>query len=390
MRAKVTPASALRANSHRQERTIFWHPRVSGFGLMVTAAGNIAYVVEYPDGQRSRRLKLGNAGAVSFIDARNVATALLGHVVSRSRPRRRQRKQQARRTDTVQAVGREYLKHETKRGLRSTRNYRWNLERWIFPELGALQVRKLKRSDVIRLVDDVSKQSGPAMARQVFSVLRRVLNWYAAREDDFNSPIQPGMARDVVASAKARDRVLDDDELRAVWRATEGNSWPFGSLVRFLLLTAARRSEAQEMRWAEVNGETRDWVLPVSRNKVRRGLVRPLSALALAILNDLPRNGEYVFTKAGRFPIGNISKRKRLLDEASGVSGWTLHDLRRTARSLMSRAGVTERHAEECLGHVQGGVRATYDRHKYYDEKKRAYEALAAQIGRIVNWHDVR
>jgi len=144
------------------------------------------------------------------------------------------------------------------------------------------------------------------------------------------------------------------------------------------------------MRWAEVNGETRDWVLPVSRNKVRRGLVRPLSALALAILNDLPRNGEYVFTKAGRFPIGNISKRKRLLDEASGVSGWTLHDLRRTARSLMSRAGVTERHAEECLGHVQGGVRATYDRHKYYDEKKRAYEALAAQIGRIVNWHDVR
>ncbi len=159
------------------------------------------------------------------------------------------------------------------------------------------------------------------MARQVFSVLRRVLNWYAAREDDFNSPIQPGMARDVVASAKARDHVLDDDELRAVWRATEGNSWPFGSLVRFLLLTAARRSEAQEMRWAEVNGETRDWVLPVSRNKVRRGLVRPLSALALAILNDLPRNGEYVFTKAGRFPIGNISKRKRLLDEASGVSG---------------------------------------------------------------------
>ena len=159
----------------------------------------------------------------------------------------------------------------------------------------------------------------------------------------------------------------------AVWRATDGNSWPFGCLVRFLFLTAARRSEAQGMRWAEVNGETGDWVLPVSRNKVPRGLVRPLSAPALTVLNGLPRIGEYVFTMAGRFPIGSISKCKRLLDEASGVGGWTMHPQFR------------ERHAEECLGHIQGGVKAIYDHHKYYNEKKMAYEALATQIELIVN-----
>lgn len=386
MRVKVTPASASKAKTARDERTIFWHSGLPGFGLMVTGAGDISYVVQYANGQRSQRIKLGNAGALSFIDARNVASALLGHFVPSSRPPRSHRRiQQAKRTDTVQAIGREYLRHEVKRGLRSARHYRWTLERWIFPELGAVQVRRLKRSNIVRLVDDVDNQSGPAMARQVFSVLRRVLNWYAAREDDFNSPIKPGMAREVVASARARDRVLDDDELRTVWRATEGNRWPFGSLVRFLLLTAARRSEAQGMRWAELNGEAGDWVLPASRDKVWRGLVRPLSTQALAILSGLPRIGEYVFTNAGRSPIGNISKCKRLLDEVSGVSGWTLHDLRRTARSLMSRAGVPERHAEECLGHVQGGVKVTYDRHKYYEEKKRAYEALAAEIQSIVN-----
>jgi integrase len=287
--------------------------------------------------------------------------------------------------NTFEAIGREYLRHEAKRGLSSAHQYRWTLERWIFPEIGAVQVRTLKRSDIIGLVDNVGSQSGPAMARQVFSVLRRVLNWYAARDDDFNSPIKWGMAREVVARAKARDRVLDDDELCAVWRATEGNSWPFGSLVRFLFLTAARRSEAQGMRWAEVNGRTGDWVLPVSRSKIRRALVRPLSTSALGLLNGLPRIGEYVFTMTGSSPIGSISKSKRLLDDASGVSDWTLHDLRRTARSLMSRAGVPERHAEECLGHVQGGVRATYDRYSYHDEKKQAYEALAAKIKRIVN-----
>ena len=70
------------------------------------------------------------------------------------------------------------------------------------------------------------------------------------------------------------------------------------------------------------------------------------------------------------------------------MTGWTLHDLRRTARSLMSRAGIPSDHAERCLGHVIGGVRGVYDRHEFHAEKKRAYEALAAQIDRIVNPQD--
>ena len=90
----------------------------------------------------------------------------------------------------------------------------------------------------------------------------------------------------------------------------------------------------------------------------------------------------YVVT-TGRGPIGGFTKFKDAFDEDCGVSDWTIHDLRRTARSLMSRAGVDADHAERCLGHVIGGVRGTYDRHAYYDEKKRAFELLAAQIDRI-------
>ena len=76
---------------------------------------------------------------------------------------------------------------------------------------------------------------------------------------------------------------------------------------------------------------------------------------------------------------------KRSLDEASGVCEWVLHDLRRTARSLMSRAGVNSDHAERCLGHVLSGVRGVYDRHQYLNEMRHAFEALAAQIERIVS-----
>jgi integrase len=83
--------------------------------------------------------------------------------------------------------------------------------------------------------------------------------------------------------------------------------------------------------------------------------------------------------------MSGFSKFKHKFDEACGVADWTLHDLRRTARSLMSRAGVAPDHAERCLGHVIGGVRGTYDRHEYAEEKRKAFEALAGQIDRIVN-----
>ena len=96
----------------------------------------------------------------------------------------------------------------------------------------------------------------------------------------------------------------------------------------------------------------------------------------------------FVFATGGRSGLGGFSKFKHKLDEAGGVTGWTLQDLRRTARSLMSRAGIPSDHAERCLGHVIGGVRGVYDRHEFHAEKMRAYEALAAQIDRIVNPKD--
>jgi integrase len=134
------------------------------------------------------------------------------------------------------------------------------------------------------------------------------------------------------------------------------------------------------MEWAEV--VSGDWTLPASRNKTNQDLVRPLSKAALALL-PAP-NGKWVFGNAVR-PLTVFGKPKAALDEASGVTAWTLHDLRRTARSLMSRAGVPSDHAERCLGHVIGGVRGTYDRHEYHREKQLAFEALAMQIERIVD-----
>ncbi len=154
--------------------------------------------------------------------------------------------------------------------------------------------------------------------------------------------------------------------------------------MQFLLLTGARRSEAAGLTRSELAGA--DWTLPADRNKVKVDLIRPISTAAQTVLAKLPHVGKrgYIFTTGGDRPLGGVSNSSAPWTSAAGATGWTLHDLRRTARSLMSRAGVSSDHAELCLGHVLAGVRGVYDRHAYHAEKQRAFEALAAQIDRIV------
>jgi len=125
------------------------------------------------------------------------------------------------------------------------------------------------------------------------------------------------------------------------------------------------------------------WTLPAARNKTGVDLIRPLSKAAMAVLPK--REGEFVFGNPPDRPLQSFSLLKKNLDKASGVTGWRLHDLRRTARSLMSRAGVNSDHAERCLGHVIGGIRGVYDKHQFHAEKAHALEALAHQITLIVN-----
>ena len=160
------------------------------------------------------------------------------------------------------------------------------------------------------------------------------------------------------------------------------SSTAYCALVRFLLLSGARRSEAAEMKWSELADGV--WTLPAARNKTNVELVRPLSQAALALIAELPRVGEFVFSRNGRGAMGGIADLKYRLDQASGVSGYTIHDLRRTSRSLMSRAGVSSDHAERCLGHLLPGIRATYDRHSFIPEMKIAYEQLASLVAEIV------
>ena len=184
--------------------------------------------------------------------------------------------------------------------------------------------------------------------------------------------------------ARARSRILEDDELRALWAAAEANR-VFGALVRVALLTGQRREKIISMRWEDiVDGE---WRVPASdREKNTTGAI-VLPQAALDIINAQPRfaSNPYVFAGIGGNPIGGTSYRKAKLDKQAEGFGWTLHDLRRTARSLMSRAGVRPDIAERVLGHTIRGVEGVYDRYSYREEKAHALRALAALVDSIAN-----
>lgn len=239
----------------------------------------------------------------------------------------------------------------------------------------------LRRSQIIRLIEKIQDEHGERKGKLAFDYLRAVLNWHAPRSDDFKSPIVAGMVK-YDTGAHARSRVLSDDEIRAFWQATEAKI-PFNRLARFLLLTGSRYGEAAGLIWSEIVDGV--WHLPAARNKTKRDLSRPLSKAALAIVEAPPRiGGQLVFTNDGQHRI-DPGKPKATLSKASGTSGWTMHDLRRSARSLMSRAGVNSDIAERCLGHVLPSIRATYDRHEYRSEMTHAFEALATLVELIVN-----
>jgi integrase len=363
-----------------------------GLRVVVWPEGTKSFIVRYrrPNG-KSAKLTLGQIPPTTLATARKLAgdayDKLQRGIDPSEEKKTAKRKAAEAAADTVLAVCAEYLNHpKTKAALRTYDKRRRQLEQMIYPVLGTRPIASITKTDCIRLFDKIARERGPVIADHMRAILSRIFYWHEGRHDTFRSPITRGLERHAKPpKERARKRTLTDDELRRIWQAT-GDNKPFSVLVRFLLLTGARLNEGARLPRSEIDGNG-DWLLPAERSKVKSELLRPLSTAAQAIINDRPRfdGCNYVFTNDGRTPIGGFSLPKARLLKDSGTSNWVLHDLRRTARSLMSRAGVISEIAEKCLGHTAGGVEATYDRYEYREEKRIAFEKLSTQLDLIIN-----
>ena len=282
---------------------------------------------------------------------------------------------------------------EREAALRSHRNVRRTFERLVKPAIGHVGIYELRRSQVVRMLDTIADENGPVMADRVLALTRKAFHWRAARDDHFAVPIVRGMAK-TKPHERARTRILDDQEIRDLWAALDLMDGRYPAFVRTVFLTATRREEASRMQRDEIDDEV--WTIPGARYKTKTDHAIPLTAAVRKHIDERPNDRPFVFSSTGgKTPFGDYSRTKKALDQKiAGLRAkdgrdpmppWTLHDLRRTARSLMSRAGISSDHAERALGHVIGGVRSVYDRHKFLEEKKRAFEALASLLEQILN-----
>jgi integrase len=267
------------------------------------------------------------------------------------------------------------------------------LDRHISKDFRAREFTTIRRSEVVALLDEIEDDHGAPQADLVLSILRRVMFWYASRVDDYVPPLVKGMRR-TNPTERARERILDDDEIRAVWKVA-GESGTYGALIRMLLLTGQRLDKVLTIKWTDISpmkwpsNEPPVWTIATApREKGNAGALQ-LPALALAILDKLPRfaDNPYAFAGRGSSHMAYSGNPKIAFDAKlpPDMPSWTLHDLRRTARSLMSRAGVRPDIAERVLGHAIKGVEGIYDRFQYADEKADALAKLADLIDSIVN-----
>ena len=287
---------------------------------------------------------------------------------------------------SFEAVSEQWLKrHVDAKGLRSADETRRYLNKYILPAWGGRDFTTIRRGDVAALLDKIEDTAGPVAADNALKRISTICVWYQSRHDDYVSPVVKGMRRSSTKE-RARNRILSDEELRAVWKAASENG-TFGAFVRVLLLTGQRREKVASMKWADVSGDG-VWTIPSEDREKGHAVELVLPEAALAIIRERPSfaGNPYVFAGRGGSHISGYSKAKAALDaKVKNVAPWRLHDLRRTARSLMAKAGVRPDIAERVLGHAIQGVGGVYDRHDYVAQKAEALKRLAHLLQNILN-----
>lgn len=285
-----------------------------------------------------------------------------------------------------------FARHASK--LRSRSELRRHLDTIIYPRWQERPINAIRRGEVNALLDGIEDQRSAKQADAILATIRAIMNWHASRDENYSSPIVPKMRRDKrTPDKRQRSRTLDDNEIRNVWRAATDLGGSFGGIVQLCLLTAQRKAKVATMKWADVDLDSGIWTIATEDGEKGNPGRLKLPQVALDIIAAQPRivGNPHVFAairsrkvKHGHFH--SWSQRKRQLDKLlPTMEPWVVHDLRRTARSLMSSIGIKTEVAERALGHVQQGILRVYNTYGYEPEVADALARLAAKIAHILD-----
>jgi integrase len=384
----------------------YWDRTRRSFGLRVSRTGKKSWVVLYPYNGRLRRYTFATYPEMPLAEARELAD---GH-----------KKQAQKGTDPAlaKAAGREpvtfadladaYMAEYAKKKKKSWRQDERTIDAELRPRWKHSKPTDIRRDDVRALVNGIAERGAPIQANRVLALVSKIFNFGIAEGKlGLGGGVNPcHLIPRPGGTEIARDRVLNDEEVRNVWEAFDAEEPSVRAVFKLRLLTAQRGGEVLSMRWGDVDLDSGWWTIPADRAKNGLSHRVPLNTQALTILKDLwawqekrlpeinkgrarkhkdPREmSEWVFpSPASEAPVAWIQKAATRIRKASGVD-FRPHDLRRTAASRMTGSGTARLVVSKILNHVETGVTAVYDRHSYDAEKRKALNAWGRELQRIL------
>jgi integrase len=393
---KFTAAKIRFLEGVRGKQVDYFDQTLPGFFLRVSQDGKKSFGVMYRHGGRLRRMKLGTYPLVSLAKARIKAVRALRNVELGEDPATE--KQEDRHASTFEQVALEYLERHAKTKKKSWEEDERVIKKDLIPEFGKEHAKDIARRDV-RAFLERKGATAPIMANRIRALLRKLFNWAIISEIVESNPVYlvpaPGKEHQ-------RERVLNEDEIKCVWRAIDADKNDAddshkkvkalsAGIMKLRLLTVQRGAEVMGMEWNELDIENGWWTIPAEKTKNGLSHRVPLTAPALAIIREMQSaagddcHSRFVFpSPKGDTHISNPQKALERIQKATKID-FVGHDFRRTAASLMTGMGIPRLTVKKILNHVERDITAVYDRHSYDAEKQEALEAWAARLMKIVS-----
>jgi integrase len=348
---------------------------LTGFGVRISQGGAKSFIVMY--GPKRRLKTIGRFPEMKLADARVAAKQLLGRAAALG-----EEEETPKRASVSFSAARDlFLEASARRNKSSTAA---EYQRLLFKHFSFEKpIDQLTRDNLMKAIAKLA--DAPSEQDHAFVALRTMMNWCAKQGLIEVSPMPPHSVRKT-----ARERVLDTDEIVSLLKLTETYPYPYGSIVRLLLLTGQRRGEITALRWKWINRDKRTITLPKEITKNNREHTFPYGELVEEVFDSLPELGDNLFPS--RSSKGDVfsgwSKAKVAFDKKlPEVEAFTLHDLRRTFASTLASLGTPIHVTEKLLNHVSGtisGIAAVYNRHSYFEEMKEAVGAYDRYLKALI------
>jgi integrase len=366
---KPLTAMAVEKLKPKDKRFDAFDATVRGLGIRIAVSGTKTWFVMKRVNGRMVRSSVGRYPSLSLNDARRRAVDVISRMEDGTLPR-------AEDANRFDQVFEEWLKRD-QGGNRRRRSVELALRKHACPAFKDMMVDTIRKADIIRLLDNITDNGAPIQANRVLAYLRRLFNWCVERDIITSTPV---LGVKPPAREHSRDRVLSHQELQDVWAGADKMDYPFGPMIKLLILTGQRLNEVAMAPYDEFYIDKAIWSLPGSRTKNGHAHNVHLPPLAIEIIGNLPKidGSDWLFTTTGTTPISGFGKAKRRLDKLSNTSNWTFHDLRRSfATHVTETLGCSPVVVDKILNHVSGsvkGVAAVYQRGEYLEERKKTLE----------------